>query len=165
MTTETHHLAQMNVGRLVAPVESQEVAGFMALLAPLNALADAAPGFVWRLQTEQGDATSIRTEPDPLFIVNMSVWASPEALWEYVYRSGHLEAMRRRREWFQRHLQPYQALWWMPAGALPSVAEGLARVAHVREHGPTPHAFTFREQYAPDGTAVAAAPRTISART
>ena len=150
MPTPTHHLAQVNVGRLLAPVESEQIAGFVALLAPLNALADDAPGFVWRLQTEQGDATSIRTDPDPLIIVNMSVWETPEALWAYVYRSPHLEAMRRRREWFERHLQPYQALWWIDAGSIPSVEDALERVRRVREHGPTPDAFTFREQFAPD---------------
>jgi len=163
VTTGTHHLAQVNVGRLLAPVDSEQIAGFVALLPPLNALADAAPGFVWRLQTEQGDATSIRTDPDPLIIVNMSVWESAEALWGYVYRSGHIEAMRRRREWFERHLQPYQALWWLPAGTLPSVEDGLARIEWVRRHGPTPEAFTFREAFDPDGTPAARPDRTISA--
>jgi hypothetical protein len=149
-----HHLAQVNVGRTVAPLDSAELAGFMALLDPLNALADAAPGFVWRLQTEDGNATGIPVEADPLVIINLSVWTSLDDLWQYVYRSAHLDAVRRRRSWFERHVEAYQALWWLPAGELPTVEDAKARIAHLRAHGPTPHAFAFRHAFAPDGSPV-----------
>lgn len=126
----------------------------MALLDPINALADAAPGFVWRLQTEDGNATSIRAFPKDApggdlgrMIVNMSVWETREALAEFVYRSAHMEVMRRRREWFQRAADAYQALWWVPAGNLPTVADAEERVAALRRHGPTPFAFTFRDHF------------------
>ncbi len=142
-----HHLAQLNLGRLRHPLDAPESAGFVAGLAPINALADAAPGFVWRLTGEgSDDATAIRPYGDDV-MVNMSVWESREALWNYVYRTEHLELMRRRREWFVRAEEPFTVLWWVPAGHRPPVAEALARLERLREAGPGPEAFTFREPY------------------
>jgi hypothetical protein len=146
-----HHLAQLNVGRLREPLDAAGSAGFVAALRPVNALADTSPGFVWRLTDEGGqDATSIRPEGDDL-IVNLSVWESREALWDFTYRTEHLELLRRRREWFTRMVEPILVLWWVPAGHLPSVEESLARLALLREHGPGPDAFTFRRPYDPGG--------------
>ena len=146
-----HHIAQINIGTMRAPLDTAELAGFVALLAPLNALADAAPGFVWRLQADGADdATGLRPYDDPMVIVNMSVWTSLEALRDYVYRTGpHLDAMRQRRDWFVRPERAHLALWWLPAGELPSVAEGMARLELLRVHGPGPDAFTFRETVPP----------------
>jgi hypothetical protein len=119
----------------------------------VNALADRSPGFVWRLQTEDGDATAVRGFGDDRLIVNMSVWASVESLAEFVYRGAHVEVMRRRREWFER-LRTVMCLWWVPAGHLPSVAEAEERLAHLEVHGPTARAFSFRERFpAPGGAA------------
>lgn len=141
------HLAQLNVGRLLAPREDPMIADFMAGLDHVNARADAAPGFVWRLQTDEGNATSITPTEDPLFLVNMSTWTGLEALREYVYRDPeHLRYMRRRREWFEK-VDLILVLWWVPAGHRPSVAEALQRLDHLREHGPSPHAFTFRTAF------------------
>jgi hypothetical protein len=146
------HIAQLNVGRLVASTDSPEVADFMAALDGVNAMADAAPGFVWRLESDSGNATDIQVSADPQFMVNMSVWESVEALFEFVYRSMHTKVMVRRREWFEQPAQPFLVLWWVPAGHTPTVAEALARLEHLRANGPTPHAFTFREKYpAPGG--------------
>ena len=105
-----HHLAQVNVATLRAPLDGPELAGFVAQLEPINALADHSPGFVWRLQTEDGDATSIRPYDDERIMVNLSVWASLEALRGFVYATRHLDVMRRRREWFHRMADPYLAL-------------------------------------------------------
>jgi len=144
-------LAQMNVARALAPPDSPQLAGFAEMLDPVNALADAAPGFVWRLQTEDGNATALRVLGDDMMLVNMSVWESLEALGSFVYETSHRNVMRRRREWFERAAEPYMVLWWGDAGRLPSVAEGEERLLHLRRHGPTPHAFTFRApQSAPD---------------
>jgi hypothetical protein len=146
-----HHLAQLNVGRLRRPLDAPESAGFVAGLKPVNALADASPGFVWRLTDEGGeDATSIHPNGDDM-IVNLSVWESREALWDFTYRSDHLELLRHRREWFVRATEPIAVLWWVPAGHLPSVGEALDRLARLREKGPGPDAFTFREPYDPAG--------------
>ncbi|XRQ15538.1 DUF3291 domain-containing protein [Actinomadura welshii] len=141
------HLAQFNVGTLRFPLDDPRAADFVALLGPVNALADSAPGFVWRL-TEEGepDATGMRPAGEDV-IINYSVWESAEALWDFVYRSAHLETMRRRREWFQRHVEAHLVLWWVPAGRIPTVAEALERLALLREQGPSARAFTFASSY------------------
>ncbi|MFL5858987.1 MAG: DUF3291 domain-containing protein [Solirubrobacteraceae bacterium] len=147
------HVAQVNIALPKAPVDSPLLADFMALLDPINELADASDGFVWRLQTDEGNATSIRPFEDERLMVNLSTWESVEALRRFVYRSVHVEVMRRRREWFE-HMRLYMALWWVPAGHVPSVEEAKDRLAHLREQGPTPHAITFREPVGPpDGSA------------
>lgn len=145
--TGTWHIAQLNVARAVAPLDSPELADFMAALDGVNALAEAAPGFVWRLKSDNGNATDIKVENDPKFIVNMSVWESVEALFDFVYRSAHTEVMVRRREWFEKPAEAFQVLWWVPAGHTPTIEEAMARLAHLRAHGPTARAFTFKERY------------------
>jgi len=142
------HLAQLNVSLPVAPLTKPELAGFVAALEPVNALADAAPGFVWRLQTEDGDATAIRGFGDDRLIVNMSVWTSIEALGAFVYGGLHREILARRREWMVPTGEVFQVLWWVPEGHRPTVAEAEERLAHLREHRPTSHAFTFRRPFA-----------------
>jgi Domain of unknown function (DUF3291) len=142
-----YHLAQVNLATLRAPLDGPELAGFVAQLEPINALADASPGFVWRLQTEAGDATAIRPFDDDRIIVNLSVWESLEALRTFVYASRHLEVMRHRRAWFHRMADPYLALWWVPAGTVPSVAQARDRLRLLTERGPTTDAFTFRAPF------------------
>ncbi len=141
------HIAQVNVSLPIEPLDSDRLADFVAALEPINALADAAAGFVWRLQTEDGNATAIRVLDDNRLIVNMSVWESIEALGEFVFRSAHTDVMRRRREWFVPMRESMTALWWIPAGTTPTVADAEQRLRHLRTHGPTPHAFTFRAPY------------------
>jgi hypothetical protein len=141
------HIAQLNVGRTLAPTDSPQLEEFMRALDRINAQADATPGFVWRLQSDSGNATDIQVSADPYFLINMSVWSSIEALFEFVYRSAHTQVMVRRRQWFERPSQAYQVLWWVPAGHIPSVAEALARLEHLRINGPTPHAFSFSQRY------------------
>jgi hypothetical protein len=153
-----HHLAQLNIGRTLAPLDSEQLSGFVGALDEINALADAAPGFVWRLQTEDGDATAIKAFDDDLMIVNMSVWESLEALSDYVYRSDHKDVMRRRRQWFERMDLAYLVLWWVPAGHRPSVDEAVERLEVLRASGPTPDAFTFRAPFPPPGSVSGAAP-------
>jgi heme-degrading monooxygenase HmoA len=146
-------LAQLNIGLPVAPLTAPELAGFVGALKQVNALADAAPGFVWRLQTEDGDATAIRPYDDDRLIVNMSVWTSVEALAAYVYSGAHRAIMARRREFFVPMREAFHVLWWTPD--IPTIEEALARLEHLRAHGSTPHAFTFRKPFpAPDGEPV-----------
>lgn len=147
------HLAQVNIARLRAPMESALLADFVAALEPINALADGAPGFVWRLQTEDGDATALRVFDDEMMIVNLSVWESVDALADFVYRSDHLSVLRRRNEWFHQLGQAVMALWWVPAAHLPTVDEAKARLRHLDEHGPTAEAFTFRAPFPAPGAA------------
>lgn len=150
------HLAQLNVARFKAPPGDPVLADFMAALDPINAVADMSPGFVWRLQTDEGNATSIHAfDDDDLMLVNMSVWESVEALADYVYTEPHLAIMRRRREWTVRLAEQHICLWWIRAGAIPTVEEAIERLDHLRANGPSPRAFTFKRRYAPDEAAVA----------
>jgi hypothetical protein len=149
-----YHLAQLNVAYPHAPLDDPSMAGFVNDLELINARADAAPGFVWRLVGEGADdATSLRPF-GPDLMVNMSVWESVEALREFTYRDGtHLESLRRRREWFSHEgLGSHVVLWWIPAGTLPTLDEARERLALLDKAGPGPAAFTLREPYpAPSG--------------
>lgn len=146
------HLAQVNIGRLRAPVEDPLIAEFVAGLDRINALADRSTGFVWRLQTADGNATAIRpVDDDELLAINLSVWESVEALADYVYRSDHVAFMRRRREWFEPFGSTFLALWWIPAGTVPTVPEAMERIARLDRLGATPDAFTFKQRFAPPG--------------
>lgn len=150
------HLAQINVGRLVAPADDPVVADFMNALAQVNALADASPGFVWRMTDEAGvGATGIRPAPDQQFITNMSVWTDADSLFQFVYRSAHTPFMARRREWFGRFEGAYQALWWVPAGHVPTLEEGLSRLWLLDRYGPCPQAFTFKARFPAPGEGTA----------
>ncbi|MBI2307387.1 MAG: DUF3291 domain-containing protein [Rhodocyclales bacterium] len=145
-----YHLAQMNIATMKASLESPLMADFVANLERINALAEQSPGFVWRLQDEAGDATAIRPFGEQV-LVNLSVWHDVASLHGYAFRSAHVELMRRRREWFAPMPEAYAALWWVPAGHRPTLAEAAERLAHLRAHGTTPFAFTFRDAFpAPD---------------
>lgn len=142
-------LAQVNIARLAAPLDSPQLADFVAHLPQINAVADQAPGFVWRMTDADGaDSTGLRLDgQDDMWIINCSVWESVEALHAYTYRTDHLRVMSRRREWFRPLGAAHQALWWVPAGHRPSVAEEMERIDLIREHGPGPDAFTFAKPH------------------
>ena len=142
-----YHLAQLNIGKTRAPVEDPLMAGFMERLDEINAIADGAPGFVWRLQTEDGNATSIHAFDDPLLLVNMSVWESIESFQDFTYRTAHKELLQQRAEWFERHDGPYSVMWWVPAGHIPSLEEAKARLELLKAQGPGPEAFTMAQRY------------------
>jgi hypothetical protein len=143
----THHLAQVNIALPKESLNSALLADFVAALAPINALADGSPGFVWRLQGEGGDAASLRGFGDDRIVVNMSTWESLEALADFAYKSAHAAVMRERRKWFVVMREAFMALWWVPAGHRPTVREAEERVACLRLHGPTPFAFTFKQPF------------------
>ena len=154
-----YQLAQLNVARMIAPLTDPVMADFVANLEPVNALAERSPGFVWRLQTEGGDATALRPYDDDRIIVNLTVWENAASMREFVYRGDHAAIMKRRREWFERLADMYLVLWWVPAGHRPSVKEAIARLEHLKRHGPSQEAFTFREPYPmPGRSATEAAP-------
>jgi hypothetical protein len=149
--TDGRQLAQINVARMVAPLDSPEMAEFVAQLAEINALAERSPGFIWRLQGDGGDSTAIRAFDDPMVLVNMSVWTSIDALRAYVYRSAHALVMRDRKKWFARHEGPYYAMWWVSEGHIPSVEEGKQRLELLAKDGPTVRAFWFGTAFDPTG--------------
>jgi hypothetical protein len=143
------HLAQLNIGRVRAPMTDPLMAGFVAELESVNALADSAPGFVWRLQTETGDATAIRPYDDDTILINMSVWETVDALKAFVYRTHHADVMRQREKWFERLDTYFIALWWVAAGTVPTVLEAKLRLDHLRQHGESPYAFSFKKVFPP----------------
>ncbi len=141
-----YQLAQVNIGLPLEPVESERLRGFVEMLEPINALADVAPGFVWRLQTEDGDATAIRAFDDDRLIMNMSVWESVETFAAFVYGPEHSAVMRQRKQWFTT-MRVYTCAWWIPAGTLPTPADAVSRLDTVRRLGPTPEAFTVAKPF------------------
>jgi hypothetical protein len=143
------HLAQLNIGRLRAPMDDPSIDDFRTNLDPVNALAEVSPGYIWRLQDENGNATGIKPFGDDLEIVNLTVWESIDALADFTYRSGHVGLLRRRREFFEPASAPILCLWWIPEGTIPTVEDAIVRLEHLRAHGPTPTAFTFRHRFEP----------------
>ena len=144
------HLAQMNVARMRGPLDSPVMASFVARVDELNDLADRSPGFVWRLKSSEGGAALALPYDDPMVIVNFSVWESVETLKDYAYKTVHVEAYRRRRDWFEQFDGAYSVLWWIPAGYIPTIEEAKQRLTHLQTHGPSAHAFGFKSVQAPD---------------
>jgi hypothetical protein len=149
--TAPYELAEVNIARLKAPLDSPQLKDFVDALDPVNADADAADGFVWRLQSDSGNATDVAVFGDSWLILNMSVWRDTNSLTAYMYQGRHREMLARRRDWFERVQEAMVALWWVPAGHRPTVAEAESRLLHIRTHGPTPYAFTLRTQFPPQG--------------
>ncbi len=149
MLPKTYHLAEINIARMVAPLDSTIMAEFVANLDGINALAEASPGFVWRLVGDGNDATSVRPYDDDMIIVNMSVWKSVEDLRQYVYRSPHADYIKKRKDWFSRMSQPFMVMWWVEAGHIPTVSEAKDHLEHLRAHGESDYAFTFLRAFPP----------------
>ena len=142
-----YHLAQLNIGKILGPIDSPVMAEFVANLDPINSLAEKSPGFVWRLKDDSNNATSIKVYDDDFIIVNMSVWENTDALFQFVYQSQHTEYVKRRKEWFEKMPEMYMALWYVPAGHAPTVQEAVERLNYLRKHGETPYAFSFRKRF------------------
>jgi Domain of unknown function (DUF3291) len=141
------HLAELNIGRLHEPLDHPDTAEFVAALDHVNALAEASPGFVWRLTDESGLSSSyVQTTDDPLDVINLSVWETIEQLHEFVFRTGHTDYLRRRREWFQLVDEADLVCWWVPAGHVPTVEEAFDRLARLRHDGVSDDAFTMRDR-------------------
>ncbi len=143
---DNYHLAQLNIARMLAPIESPQLSDFVANLDRINALAEAADGFVWRLQDEAGSATRFRPFGAEM-LVNLTLWNNIESLHNYVYRSGHVEIMKRRKEWFEMMREFYMVLWWVPVGTIPTVDEAKQKLAQLRQQGPSSDAFTFKQPF------------------
>jgi Domain of unknown function (DUF3291) len=148
----TYHLAQLNLGLLRAPLDTDEMAEFRAALDPINAIAEATPGFVWRLQDDAGQSSTHLEVPgatDPLWAPNMSVWESLESLQHFMYKSGHASYLRRRAEWFQRPEGLINVLWWLPAGEIPTLDDGVRRLRHLEANGPSDEGWDLRRRLDP----------------
>ena len=140
-------LAQYNIAWIVAPLDDPVMADFTDNIDAINALAETAPGFVWRHQEADGNSTSIRVRDDDRIIINFSVWESAEALFQFAFYSGHADYYRRRAEWFTHEDVPFAVLWWVPRGHEPTVAEAEGRLSLLKERGPSAQAFTFKQRF------------------
>lgn len=147
-----YEVAQLNVGRSVSLMDEPPMAEFKARLDEINALAERSPGFVWRLQGDNGNATELKYTDDPLFIVNLSVWRSLEDLHAFTYRTEHKALFARRFDWFERRSGPNVVIWWQPAGTIPDIHDALRRLAMLERDGPSPEAFGFRSEFPPPGS-------------
>ncbi len=143
------HLAQINIAQALAEMDDPIMHGFVSRLDEINALADDAPGFVWRLQTGDGDALSLRVFDDPMLIINMSVWENVETLKTFTYKTMHVQVFKERKTWFTKLGRPHLAMWWVPAGHIPTLDEAKEKLELIAERGPTPKAFTFSKVFAP----------------
>ena len=144
---DTYHIAEVNIGRIRAPLDDPIMAGFVDNLVQINNLGAQAPGFVWQLMDDAGDSTSFRVFDDERILLNMTVWDSIDALFAFTYKSEHVEFFRRRREWFEKMDIPYLAMWWVPAGHRPTPREARDKLEYLHQHGPTPLAFTFKQRF------------------
>ncbi len=141
------HLAQLNIAKTRYDLASPEMADFVNNLDPINTIAEGSPGFVWRLQDESGDATSIKVEDDPDIIVNMSVWEDSESLKNFMFKTHHIDFLKRKKEWFIPLSQASYVLWWVPEGHIPTVSEAMEKLRHLRIHGESPEAFSFKSKF------------------
>lgn len=138
-----YQLAQINIAQAQDTMETETMQGFVERLEEINSLADTSLGFIWRLQSEEGDATGIQAFNDPLLLINISVWENIESLKNFVYKSLHVELIQDRDAWFNKMTKVHQALWWIPAGNIPTIEEGKQKLDYLQQHGPTKMAFTF----------------------
>jgi hypothetical protein len=145
-----YHLAQINIARMLGPIDSPIMAEFVANLAPINVLAENSEGFIWRLKDDSNSATQMQFFDDEYIIVNMSVWRSVESLFNYTYRTVHNEVFKKRHSWFEKMPTMHYALWYVPAGHEPGVAEAMERLEHLRNQGDTPYAFSFKKKFTVD---------------
>jgi hypothetical protein len=147
------HLAQVNIGKIVAPMNSPQMAGFADNLDKINALAENSKGFIWRLKDDTNNATSIKVFEDDFMLINMSVWENIDYLYRYVYQSAHVEYLKRRKEWFEKISEMHMALWYIPETHIPNSAEAIERLQYLRLNGDSPHAFGFKTRYSAEEAA------------
>jgi len=140
-------LAQINVAHLLHPIDHPAIAGFVEYSPVLNALAEQSPGFIWRLIEDEQPPDAINPLPSPLIVANVSVWESIEALKNYAYRTHHVQAFRKRLEWFHKPTEAHLALWWIEAGNYPTLTEAYERLEYLRKHGASEYAFDFKRVF------------------
>jgi hypothetical protein len=143
----SHNLAQINIAKMLAPLESPLMADFVANLEAINALAESSQGFIWRLKDDNNNATSIKIYDDEFLLVNMSVWSNVDSLFQFTFQSQHVEIFKRRKEWFSQMAQMHMALWFVAEDCRPSVEEATQRLDYLRAHGETPYAFSFKKRF------------------
>lgn len=148
-----YRIAQFNIAKMVAPLDDPRMREFAEALEPINTLADSSPGFVWRLQDDSGDATSIQAFDNPFMLANLSVWESVASLRDFTYHTEHLRFLKDKRQWFEPMEPPHLVLWWIEAGHTPKLPEARQKLDLLGRHGPTADAFTLARHFDPPADA------------
>ena len=143
---KNYHLAQVNIAKQLAPMDDPIMQDFVNNLDKINAIADLADGFVWRLQDEDKELGAKVFQDDAL-LINMSVWENLESLFNYTYNSGHIEVFKRKKEWFSKMKMMHMAFWYVPEGYEPTFQDAKDRLDYLNKHGDTPFAFSFRSKF------------------
>ncbi len=141
------HLAQVNIAEMIAPINDPVMADFVNNLDRINALAESSEGFVWRLKGDENNATAIRVFDYDFLIINMSVWEDIDTLFDFTYKTAHVEILKRKKEWFHNMKQMHMAFWYVEEGHHPTPEEAKEKLQYIREHGETPVAFTFKSRF------------------
>jgi hypothetical protein len=152
----TYHLAQLNIARMLAEENDPIMRDFFNQIDEINALAEQTKGFIWRLKSDDNNATSFRVFDDNMLIINMSVWESIDSLYQFTYYSDHARVYRRRQEWFHRMEIPMFVMWWIEAGTNPTTEDAKAKLEHITTRGASPEAFTFKTCFNPQGEPISA---------
>lgn len=157
MPPTKYQLAQINIAQLLAPLDDPLIKEFKDFLDPVNQLGADSPGFVWIYRAEDGQAASYGPAPfeNPLIVINYTVWEDYESLHHFVYNTVHAYFLKNRKKWTGKLERPHVAMWWIPAGHTPTLAEGIAKLDQLRDEGPSPSVFNLRQRYTADGQAVA----------
>ena len=145
-----YNLAQVNIAQMLAPIDDPVMSDFVNNLERINAIADDAEGFVWRLQGEADNALAIRAFEDNMLIINLSVWKDIDSLFNFTYNSDHISVLKRKKEWFDKMETMHMAFWYVPENHIPSPEEAKERLDYINKHGDTPYAFTFRAKFTPN---------------
>lgn len=144
-----YHLAQVNIAKILAPLDSPQMADFVNNLDRINAIADKSTGFVWRLKGDENNATALRVFEDDFLIINMSVWESKESLFNFTYASQHMGVLKRKKEWFHKMTDRHMCLWYVEANHKPSSEEAKKRLQYLNNYGESPYAFSFKGKFTP----------------
>jgi hypothetical protein len=148
MKNSTWQLAQINVAKMIGDnIDHPTMKNFVAQLDEVNSLAEGSPGFVWRLKDDKNNATNFNPYNDGRIIVNLSVWEALDDLLNFVYHGRHAEVLRSRRDWFVNFGRPFTAMWYIPAGHIPTVEEAMHRLEMLQLNGPTSFAFDFKTKF------------------
>ncbi|WP_346882480.1 DUF3291 domain-containing protein [uncultured Algibacter sp.] len=143
---QRYHLAQVNIAKGLGALNDPIMKDFIDNVAQINTIADTSDGFIWRLKDEDKDE-ALQIFKDDLLIINMSVWSDVESLFKYVYKSGHIEVLKRKKEWFKKNIANHMAFWYIPKGNIPTFNDAKIRLDYLNLHGETPYAFTFKSKF------------------
>lgn len=140
-------LAQINIAEMLAPINDPIMKDFVDNLDRINKLAEQSQGFIWRLKGDEDNATAITVFDNLFLIINMSVWENIDALFDFTYKTVHVEILKRKKEWFHKMPRMHMAFWYVENGHEPTPEEAKERLYYLQEYGESPYAFSFKSKY------------------